>query len=316
MNYNSIFKDEIISYINYKKSNGYSFESEIVKFKNFDKYLIENNIKEKRLTKDLVIAYIESHKLRSKTITLSVYASLIRQFALYLHRIEVDAYIIPINYYSTKRNFIPYIYTDNEIKSIFTIVKEKYSNNNIRKKKQVYLIFKLLFGTGMRIGEVLNLKCKNINYEKNSIKIEDTKNNCDRLIIISDDLIEELQKFNIEYNSDFEYFFENRIKTKYMVRDFYSIFRKIIFKAKIMHFDNGPRVHDIRHTFAVNSYRNAINKGLDINNFVVTLSVYMGHKRISSTYKYLHLTAEYYPNLKGKIENIITLEKDIDYEDL
>ena len=122
--------------------------------------------------------------------------------------------------------------------------------------------------------------------KKNSLKIEDTKNRCDRLIIISNKLIKELQDYNKEYNNGFEYFFENRINTKYTAGDFYSIFRKIIFKAKIMHFDNGPRVHDIRHTFAVNSYRNAIKKGLDINNYVVTLGVYMGHKTISSTYKY------------------------------
>ncbi len=120
MNYNSVFKEEIISYIKYKKSNGYSFNSEIVKLRNFDKYLVENNIKEKKLTKELVISFIDSHKARSKTVTLVAYASLIRQFALYLCRIEIDAYIIPINYYSAKRNFIPYIYTNDEMESIFT----------------------------------------------------------------------------------------------------------------------------------------------------------------------------------------------------
>lgn len=318
MNFNSIFKEEIISYIVYKKSNGYSFKSEIVKLKNFDKYLVENNIKEKRLTKELVISFIDSHKLknRCKTVTLATYASLIRQFALYLCRIDIEAYIIPVNYYNAKRNFIPYIYTDNEIRTIFSTIKEKYSNDNIRKKKQVYLIFKLLFGTGMRISEVLNLKCKNINYVKNSLKIEDTKNKCDRLIIISSNLIKELQEYNEKYNNGFKYFFENRIQTQYTQGDFYAIFRTILFKAKIMHFDSGPRVHDIRHTFAVNSFRNAIKKGLDINNYVVTLGVYMGHKTIFSTYKYLHLTIEYYPNLKEKIENIIKLKKEIDYENL
>ena len=228
MNYNSVLKEEIVSYINYKKSNGYSFKSEIEKLKNLDKYLVENNIKEKKLTKELVISFIDSHKARSKTVTLASYASLIRQFAIYLCRIEINAYIIPINYYSAKRNFIPYIYTDNEIKSIFTTIKEKYSNNNIRKKKQVYLIFKLLFGTGMRISEVLNLKCKNINYVKNSLKIEDTKNKCDRLIIISDNLIKELQEYDKKYNNGFEYFFENRIQTRYTRGDFYAIFRKIL----------------------------------------------------------------------------------------
>ena len=200
-----------------------------------------------------------------------------------------------------------------ELRKLMYYSEEVLMNNE---KKKIYLIFKLLFGTGMRISEVLNLKCKNIDYEKNNIKIEDTKNKCDRLIIISNKLIKELEEYNQKYNNNFEYFFENRINTKYTVGDFYSIFRKIIFKAKIMHFDNGPRVHDIRHTFAVNSYRNAIKKGLDINNYVVTLGVYMGHKTISSTYKYLHLTVEYYPNLKEKIENIIKLEKEIDYEDL
>ena len=184
-----------------------------------------------------------------------------------------------------------------------------------KKQYQVKLILLLLFKTGMRIGEVLTIKRKNIDYEKNSILLENTKNGSDRLILLNDELTQKLYDFETQYNNNYEYYFENNAKHIYSVNCFNHIFVKLLYYAKIMHTENGPRVHDARHTFCVNSLKQAIDNNLDLNTFIPLLSAYIGHTDLDSTYKYLHLTYELYPDIRKKTKEIINLEKEIHYEE-
>ena len=168
----------------------------------------------------------------------------------------------------------------------------------------------------MRIGEVLTIKRNNIDYNKSSILIENTKNGFDRLIVVNDKMINILKEFDEEYNNDYNYFFENNCKSLYSVSYFGEIFRKILFEAKIMHTENGPRVHDIRHTFCVDSLKQALDRGENINAFLPILSKYVGHRNIESTLKYLQLTSELFSDIRNVSENIIKLERNIAYEEL
>lgn len=314
MNFNGIFKEELLSFVEYKENCNQNTYSRIANLKDFDKYTISINLTKKDFSKELIINFVNSHQ-NASTSTKSVYASCMRQFGIYLNRYYNNAYILPYKYFRRDYNFIPYIFNKDEIERIFNAIKISYIEFP-KKQKQVYLVFKLLFSTGMRISEVLNLKRENINYIKNTIFIENTKNKADRLLPISETLAKELYNFDKEYNNKYEYFFERNYQQKYYDGLFYSIFRNIIFKAKIMRTDTGPRVHDIRHTFAVNSFREAIDNGEDINYFLPLLSTYLGHNDINSTYKYLHLTIVTFPKIRKKVENIVELGKEINYEEL
>lgn len=314
MKFNGIFKDELINFIEYKKNCNQNEYTHISQLMIFDRYTQSINLTKKKFTKELIMNFINSIENISDS-TKALYASCMRQFGIYLNRYYDDAYILPNKYFQRKYNFVPYIFTEEEIKKIFEALKESYTNFPL-KQKQIYLILKLLFSTGMRISEVLNLERKNINYKNNTIYIGNTKNKTDRLLPISKELITELYNFDKEYNNEYEYFFERNYKQKYYNKLFYVIFRNIIFKAKIMHTETGPRVHDIRHTFAVNSFRKAIDNNEDINHFLPLLSTYLGHNCIESTYKYLHLTITTFPKIREKVENVINLEKEINYEEL
>lgn len=314
MNFNGIFKEELLGFIEYKEKCNQNTYSHVVNMVDFDKYTISINLKKKLFTKELVLNFINSHKDICES-TKSVYASCMRQFGMYLNRYDNNAYILPYKYFQRNYNFFPYIFKEEEIEKIFNTIKVSYTRFP-KKQKQIYLIFKILFSTGMRISEVLNLKRENIDYKNKTIYIENTKNKTDRLLPISENLIQELYNFDKEYNNKYEYFFERNYHQKYYNGLFYAIFRNIIFKAKIMRTNTGPRVHDIRHTFAVNSFRKAIDNGEDINYFLPLLSAYLGHININSTYKYLHLTIVTFPKIREKVENIVDLSKEINYEEL
>ena len=64
----------------------------------------------------------------------------------------------------------------------------------------------------------------------------------------------------------------------------------------------GPRLHDLRHTFAVHTLQKWVETGEDLNSMLPVLSVYMGHKSLKATSRYLRLTAEVYPNVIRQVE--------------
>lgn len=86
----------------------------------------------------------------------------------------------------------------------------------------------------------------------------------------------------------------------------YAWFRIILRKCSIPHCaKKGPRVHDLRHTFAVHSLMRQVRNGADIYCTLPILSVFLGHKKLSDTETYVRLTQEIYPDVL-KLEISIT----------
>lgn len=74
----------------------------------------------------------------------------------------------------------------------------------------------------------------------------------------------------------------------------YARFRYILEQAGIKHGgrgNDGPRLHDLRHTFSVHSLEQMVQQGFDIYSALPILSTYLGHRTIESTEKYLRLTS-------------------------
>jgi len=79
----------------------------------------------------------------------------------------------------------------------------------------------------------------------------------------------------------------------------YEWFRKALRKVGIHHCGKGqgPRLHDIRHSFSVHSLAIMASAGLDLYYSLPVLSEYLGHQSLSATEKYVRLTSEMYPGL-------------------
>ena len=79
-------------------------------------------------------------------------------------------------------------------------------------------------------------------------------------------------------------------------------FRQCLFNANIPYNGKGPRIHDLRHTFAVTCLKNWVIAGNDIDSMLPVLSAYLGHKSMSGTQHYLRLTAEMFPQITESVE--------------
>ena len=294
------FSEHIINFIKYKQNLGYKYESAAQKLYNFDQYT--KSYDETILTKDLVCNWITKNPNNNLN-TIKGNACLLREFGKYMNSINSNNFILPIKMFSKTQIFVPHIFTDSEIKLLIKTA-DNYNNKFYYPKKFIVsLVFKLLYGTGMRISECLNIKIKDINFEDGIIFLEKTKNGKDRLIVLNEYLRNECITFHSKFNKNISIdypFFRNEYDKCFSPNSFDSIFHKILKDAKID--TKGARLHDLRHTFAVHTLRKFVIEGKDLNVYLPILSAYLGHTRLSSTEKYLRLTADMYDDIRAKVE--------------
>lgn len=178
-------------------------------------------------------------------------------------------------------------------------------------------IFTILYCTGMRISGVLDLRVSDVDLENRIIQINHAKNNNRRIVTISCSLMERIQEY-LAYSTRFPkkqvYFFDSgsRLHGGHVsIKTAYTYFCRYLKMAGIPHKGRGygPRVHDIRMTFAVHSLQKLSHLHQDTNALLPVLSSYMGHKSIYSTQHYLWLTKELGEDMTFQMENYIRVKE-------
>lgn len=121
------------------------------------------------------------------------------------------------------------------------------------------------------------------------------------MIPMSDSLTKYLRMYNhrVDRTDGNPFFFPARHGEHYSPTTIRNTFRKILQQAGIRKLSSGsyPRIHDLRHTYAVHALELSISKGMDPYCSLPALSTYMGHKGIESTEYYLRLTKQYFVNV-------------------
>jgi integrase len=168
-------------------------------------------------------------------------------------------------------------------------------------------IIRLLYATGLRISEALALKNKDVDFNQKCLIIRKSKNGEERIAPMSGDLEKVLKQY-LHYRDRMPiprikdingYFFVSPNGTNCCQGSVYTWFRKALSISGIPFIGDhqGPRVHDLRHTFAVHALAQMSKSGLDIYYSLPLISTFLGHKSIGSTDHYVRLTAEMYPDL-------------------
>lgn len=290
---------------------GYKLKGVEYCFIPFDKLCCERDEKVVGITQELADSYCkfrenESSKTRYYRINFLI------SFAKYLTDIGISSYIPnPVN---IKINFIPYIFTKEEIGSIF-IAADNLSQIRYPASSAINMIpvlFRLLYGTGMRISEALSLKDKDVNAEQRYIIVRNTKNGKDRMLPITESLsivCAQYRKYRnlhlYDYTQSGHFLLKgDNTPCNYIIA--YKWFRRILEKAGISHGGRnaGPRLHDLRHTFSVHSLVSMAEKGMDLYYSLPILSTYLGHQTLEATEQYVRLTSEMYPSILKDVRNI------------
>jgi len=150
--------------------------------------------------------------------------------------------------------------------------------------------------TGMRRGEILNLRWSDIDFRKRLIMIDDSKGGVPRQIPINDLLMRTLSELHLRSSGDFV--FLNKYGKPY--RDIRSAFKTALKKAGI----NDFTFHDLRHTFA----SHLVMSGVDL----VTVKELLGHKTIQMTMRYSHLSGKHKQQAVNILQRRLSYRQNID----
>lgn len=310
--FKSIFKEEFENFINYKKSIGYDYGLFVYnKYLRLDNYFYEIGLKEKIINEVIVDNWLKLFSECKKSNKMENGISTIKCFAKYLTENNYKNVIIPEIPVKTI-NFIPHIYTDYEIKLIFDYTKKlKEKMKSYRNYDAYYTILCLLFGCGLRISEVINLTLKDINFKEKILYIIKSKNNVSRIVPMSNSVLNALkeyiskQNYIVENSNIFLNKANNRKNNYITCYNFRFYFHEMLKKINIpLTYENKlPRVHDIRHTYAVKALEQMQSKGFDLYTSISILSVYLGHVSIVETEKYLRLVPEVVQKINKNILN-------------
>ena len=305
--YNSPLQTFIEGMIREKRSLGYKYDSSPRTLYKFDQFCIKYGCIDAVMTKELVHAWIQKTPNESVA-TVKNRACVVRQLALYMTRLGIQAYVLPKNSLPKVPKYTPYIFSNNEIAALLTQTDIcHYCSQAPLRHHIMPLLFRLLYGCGLRISEALNLRVEDLDLHDGVLTVIDGKFNKDRLVPLGEENSRrccEYIKIVHLFSDKSAYLFPSPNGQAITHGNAYKNFRRFLWQARISHggWGKGPRLHDIRHTFAVHCLRQWVMQGRDLAAYLPVLKTYLGHDSFRDTSHYLRLTAEVYPDITAKVE--------------
>lgn len=298
-NTNNTISEMVEIFLNQKHITGYKYKAQEKYLRRFAKYYNREGYTNVRITKPMVEAFI--YNPYEKPSTYYKKELLLRDFAKFLINQGFNEIYIPIVRTVIPRcKHIPYIFNDNEIKSFFSVI-DNWERSLFTNCSQVDpILFRILYATGMRLSEALNLTVADFHLIDGVLTIYNAKNNKDRMIPLAPSLTQKLSEYIFithKFSENTTYLFNAKKGKQMDSSTVYRRFRQYILKAGIPHTKAGPRVHDLRHNFAVKCLKKRILAGEELTNILPYLAAYMGHSDFRGTQYYLRLTADLYPHI-------------------
>ncbi|MCD6229482.1 MAG: site-specific integrase [Candidatus Diapherotrites archaeon] len=180
-----------------------------------------------------------------------------------------------------RENRLPTVLSKGEVRKIIG------SASNIKHK----LVLKCIYGMGLRVSEVVNLKLADFDFDRDMVKICSAKGNKDRYVMLPKGLKSNLISY-IELEKPEKYLFSGR-KAKYTIKSVQKIFANSLRKTGIK---KKASCHTLRHSFATH----LLEQGIDIR-YIQSL---LGHSRLQTTQIYTHVANNKLKNIQSPLDNL------------
>jgi len=224
---------------------------------------------------------------------------MVRHFAGYLSAVDPRTEIppqelLPHRYHRKS----PYFYCDREVAQLIQAAQKIPSPKGLRAATYSTL-FGLLAVTGMRLGEATGLDRQEVDLDQDLLRVRQTKFNKSRWVPIHPTTRERLQRYRRlrdqicphPQSPSFLLSEQGTRLTGWIVRRwFIRLSHQIGLRRPTDH--HGPRIHDLRHRFVIETLRNWYRTGKDIEAHLPELTTYLGHAHVSDTYWYISATPE------------------------
>ncbi len=297
-----------------KRAVGYKYDAEARVLARFEAFSRREFPGVDTLTEASVQAWIAAAQRRQvRPATLQGLAAPVRELARWLGRRGEPAYLLPRSALPRPARYLPHIYTDTELAALFTQTDHCHYCSQVPLRHLVMpVLFRTIYACGLRCSEARLLRVDDVDTDSGVLQIRDAKGGKDRQLPASEPLRARLADYHTQLTqiagpSRAEWFFPGRAGQPLTLGNVYRNFRRFLWQAGISHGGpgHGPRVHDLRTTFAVHNLQAWFAHGRDVGALLPVLQTYLGHASIADTSYYLHLTAQSYPDITARVQQII-----------
>jgi site-specific recombinase XerD len=263
----------------------------------FDRFLDQPGVTEPQLTREITDAYQQSLRHLRPRVQDNRFG-VVRQFCEYLSRTDPQCYVPEGRSGRRAEDARPrHIYSTTEVQALLAAGGQLRPANSLRPSTYSTLLG-LLYSTGIRIGEAFALNLEDLHSDQQCLWIAEGKFRKARWVPLSSSTSDALRQYvqkrhRISPCAPDSPLFLNQCSRRLHYPTVHHTFQQLLSGCGIPHHkDTGPRIHDLRHTFAVHRLLAWYRDGQDVNARLPWLATYLGHVDIQSTQVYLRATAE------------------------
>lgn len=308
LKFHSCLAAQIQNFINVRCLSGTDYQSQAQLLGYFDRFLLKQGLDEPRITRKIMDRYQQSLSHLAPRSRYNRF-SVVRQLCEYLTRSDPFGYVPePLKIIPSQGAHQPYIYSKFQLQMLLAAASKLPPASSLRPHTYRTLLG-VLYSTGIRIGEALALNLEDFQSAEQLLFIAEGKFRKARWVPLSPSTCQALQQYvhkrlqMTPCSPDSPLFLNQRSRRLHQCTVNYT-FRHLLRQCDIQHSKHtGPRIHDLRHTFAVHRLLAWYRDGEDVNARLTWLATYMGHVNVHSTQIYLQATPELLEQVDRRFHN-------------
>lgn len=283
-------------YVQRKRDVGIRFNEPAKQLRSFLRHC--GNIALRRITVAQVTAFLEGSGVRPATWA-GKRGTLRHFFEYWMLRRHLKSCPVPARAPKVPQTFVPYIYSRPELRRLLdTVPRCQRVSACVMSAATFRTLLLFLYGTGMRVSEALRLRLMDVDLRRGVVTIRGTKFYKSRLVPLGpdvQDVVERHLRLSGRRNQHYQPLFQTKsckpINLQVVDKSFFRL-RHLAGITRDPQSTYQPRVHDLRHTFAVHRLTEWYRQNADVQRLLPTLCTYLGHVELSSTQRYLTMTPE------------------------
>ena len=293
----SSLADRFSDFLTFRRIGGVDSRNQFLLLRLFDRFLDQESFQGRYPTRELVERYLASVQHLHPG-TRENRLSVVRQICRYLRQFEPECFVPDKGLLRQRRpSLVPHIYSEMEMKAILQAAQQLSPVDSLR-PKTYFVLFGLLYTTGMRCGEASALNLADVDLEQNLLFIRKGKFGKSRWVPIATSTSAVLkryieQRIHVFPDSSECPLFVTRTGRRLYHTNVDAAFRQVLKRCGLRGGKGcpGPRLHHLRHSFACNRLLAWYREGKDVQALLPALATYLGHVKVTSTQVYLQATA-------------------------
>ena len=300
--FHSVLHADILAFLAHKRALGRKYETEETSLRLLDRFLVKESIVELEAVSSATIDRFLTSRPRPNPRSFNHLLGVVRSlFDWMVQQERISRSPVETKQRRKTAALNPFLFDDLQIRHLLQLAAALPNCRNVCLRGPTYhVIFTLLCGLGLRVGEISRLCVADYDRDQNLLNIQNTKFAKSRLVPFGPKIDASLKQYlslaervrgPLQPRTPlFSFFGGHPINRHSIGRVFHELLPAL--NLVIPNGSRSPRPHDLRHTFAVGTLLKWYRKGLDPSRRLLHLSTFLGHVQPASTAVYLTITED------------------------